>query len=135
MKLKFSIKKVFEERTDFLKDKQLILQKKLLSISKQIKDLSLELDNIGNLISENKIYQESIDYYKKYTDELNNYKYQQGELSQIKRLKNDIKNINEVQLVNNFNQAEKTIEAYEKKIKIISRISFPSNKKLFMKKM
>lgn len=126
-------KNVFEERTNFLKAKEQNIYNELLSLSKKIETLSLELDEIGNLISKNKIYQESIDLYKKYNDELNNLKYKQGELSQIKKLDYDIKKINEIELVSNFNEAQNIIEQFETKIKKYQDFLFTVTKNIYEK--
>lgn len=108
--------KVFEERKEYLNKKVEELNNSSNLINNVINDLSLDIDNLGKLISINEVYKQSVGLYEKYNNNLNNLKYQQGQLSQIKKVKENIEK-QDKNLTIYFDEASEHAEDYKEKIK------------------
>lgn len=74
-------------------DRKNILTKKIETLTnlheekeKELKILSTELNYLGKIIAENKVYQENLELYEKYSFDLKEKKYQQGQFSQVENI-------------------------------------------------
>lgn len=103
--------KVFEERKEFLNSKQIDLQEQLENLEKDMYTLAKEVDNLGNIISLNEVYEESIVLYEKYNKNLQELKYKEGKLSQIKNMDEKI-DVEDFNLTNEFEKASTLIKTY-----------------------
>lgn len=83
-------RKVYDERKEFLENKSNALNDELSNLKNYLAELSSEVDELGNVISENKIYKESIKLYEINSSKLQNIKYKEGQLSQIKNFNSEI---------------------------------------------
>lgn len=104
-------KKVYEERKEFLIKKSQIIKEEMEALNNEIEKLSLDVDKIGNIISEDKVYRESTELYQKYSKDLQQLKFTQGQLSQIKNVDGKIQKEDE-SLTRNFEQAAKIRNDY-----------------------
>jgi uncharacterized protein YydD (DUF2326 family) len=103
--------KVFEERKEFLNIKQTDIQSQLIKMKKNICTLAKEVDSLGNIISINEVYEESIILYDKYNKNLQELKYKEGKLSQIKNMDEKIE-IEDSNLTNEFKTVSNIIKEY-----------------------
>lgn len=103
--------KVFEERKEFLNSKRMVIQSQIKDLEKDINILAKEVDKLGNIISINKVYEESIVLYEKYSKSLQELKYKEGKLSQIKNMEQKI-DTEDSNLTNEFETASTLIKNY-----------------------
>lgn len=82
--------KIINERSSNLRDKVQSIEEKLGELAQEIEQLSLELDRLGLIISENKVYKESIELYESFSNQLRELTFKQGHLSQLKTIKENI---------------------------------------------
>lgn len=90
--VKRKIEEVEEFHQNVYSDRKNTLTKKIETLTnlckkreKELKNLSTELNFLGKIISENKVYQENLELYEKYSSDLKEKKYQQGQFSQIEK--------------------------------------------------
>ncbi len=93
---------VYEERRNLLRKKIISLKKEISDLNETTKKIGLEAQKLGKIISENKIYKESINLYNFYSKSLQEEKFIQGQLSQIIKLYAEIDKTN--------NELKKTLE-------------------------
>lgn len=107
---------VFDEKKAFLGDKRTKLFVEMQNIQKEILEIAENVDKLGALIAEDKIYQESIKIYERYSLDLQDLKYRQGKLSQIKKINQRIEEEDE-KLVQYFGKAASERQIFEGEIK------------------
>ncbi|AEV67204.1 DUF2326 domain-containing protein [Acetivibrio clariflavus] len=107
--------KVYEERKEFLGNKIKEINKRMSELKKEINDLSTDINKLGEIISLNEVYEESIALYEKYSKELQELKYKEGKLSQIKALDERIAE-EDLKLTAEFENAGKIIKEYNERI-------------------
>lgn len=122
--------KVYEERKEFLGDRVKKINNENKSLEIKIKEISKTIDKIGFLISQNKIYQESIELLKKYNDDLNELKFKQGSFSKIKEIEEKIENENK-NLEINFEKAKDIRKSYDSVIKKYSDFIYDLVQKIY----
>lgn len=105
-------KKVYEERKVFLNQRRETILLEMDELNQKIDSLSIEINKLGAIISENEIYKESIALYDKYNNELQEVKYKQGKLSQIKNI-DDIISREDANLASSFSDAEQLRKEYD----------------------
>src|SRR5690625_1469809 len=71
--------------------------------------LANQLSELGKLIAENRVYQEAIGLYEKYTNNLRELAYEQGQLSRIKEIDENI-NDKDSNLVLQFDRAKQSVD-------------------------
>lgn len=71
--------------------------------------LANQLSELGKLIAENRVYQEAIELYEKYTNKLRDLAYEQGQLSRIKEIDEDI-NDKDSNLGQQFDHAKQSLD-------------------------
>jgi len=71
--------------------------------------LANQLSELGKLIAENRVYQEAIGLYEKYTNKLRELAYEQGQLSRIKEIDENI-NDKDSNLVQQFDRAKQSVD-------------------------
>lgn len=103
--------KVFNERRDFLNSKKSVIEKDISKLEGELAILATEIDKLGNIISQNQVYQESIELYGKYNTDLQELKYREGKLSQVKNIDDKI-NAAESNLTTNFDSAGQILKQY-----------------------
>ncbi|HOP93655.1 MAG TPA: DUF2326 domain-containing protein [Acetivibrio thermocellus] len=108
-------KKVYEERKEFLGNKIKEINRRMSELKKKINDLSTDVDTLGEIISLNEVYEESIALYEKYSKELQDLKYKEGRLSQIKALDEKIAE-EDLKLTAEFENAGRVIKKYKERI-------------------
>lgn len=123
-------KKVFEERKDFLIKKMEKIDTDINDFEKKIYNLSEEIDKLGDIISLNKVYKESITLYQKYSNELQDLRYKEGKLSQIKDIDNDT-NEKDINLNIEFNNSKEKIEKYKDLIKSYADFLYEITKSIY----
>lgn len=77
-------KKVYLDRKEYLSKEIEDLTSKKNDLSKYSSNISEEIDELGNIIAENKAYKEAINYYSEFNKKLNELKYKQGQLTELK---------------------------------------------------
>lgn len=107
--------KVFEERKEFLNNKRVEIEKNMKKMEAKIESISLQIDKLGNIISTNQVYQESINIYEKFNGDLQELKYKEGKLSQVKNIDNKI-DIEDSNLTINFEKASMIRKSYTRVI-------------------
>lgn len=122
--------KVYEERKEFLEDRVKKINNENKSLEIKIDEISKTIDKIGFLISQNKIYQESIELFKKYNDDLNELKFKQGSFSKIKDLEEKINDKNK-NLEINFEQTKDIRKNYDNVIKKYSDFIYDLVQKIY----
>lgn len=122
--------KVYEERKEFLEDRVKKINNENKSLEIKIDEISKTIDKIGFLISQNKIYQESIELFKKYNDDLNELKFKQGSFSKIKDLEEKINDKNK-NLEINFEQTKDIRKNYDNVIKEYSDFIYDLVQKIY----
>ena len=122
--------KVYEERKEFLEDRVKKINNENKSLEIKIDEISKTIDKIGFLISQNKIYQDSIELFKKYNDDLNELKFKQGSFSKIKDLEEKINDKNK-NLEINFEQTKDIRKNYDNVIKEYSDFIYDLVQKIY----
>ena len=122
--------KVYEERKEFLEDRIKKINDENKNLEIKIEEISENIDKIGFLISQNKIYQESIELFKKYNDDLNELKFKQGSFSKIKDLEEKINDKNK-NLEINFEQTKDIRKNYDNVIKKYSDFIYDLVQKIY----
>lgn len=91
--VKRKIEEVEEFHQNVYSDRKNTLIKKIEALTnlhekreKELKTLSTELNYLGKIIAENKVYQENLELYEKYSFDLKEKKYQQGQFSQVENI-------------------------------------------------
>lgn len=114
---------VVRQLSDVERFHQSVIQDRKETIAKRTKELEFMIDDynkeadllanqlseLGKLIAENRVYQEAIGLYEKYTNKLRNLAYEQGQLSRIKEIDEDI-NTKDSNLVEQFNRAKQSLD-------------------------
>jgi len=77
---------VFVDRKKMMESRSNEIEIKMIRLDEKIDSLEKELLEIGNIISENEAYKESIAFYKDVTDSLQKLRYEQGEMSKFGKL-------------------------------------------------
>lgn len=108
-------KKVYEERKEFLGNKIKGLNIRMSELKNEINDLSTVVDRLGEIISLNEVYEESIALYEKYSKELQDLKYKEGKLSQIKDLDEKIAE-EDMKLTAEFENASRLMKEFNDKV-------------------
>lgn len=108
-------RKVYEERKEFLGNKVKELNRRISELKKEINDLLTVVDKLGEIISLNEVYEESIALYERYSKELQELKYKEGKLSQIKALDEKIAE-EDLKLTAEFENAGRLMKEYNDKI-------------------
>ena len=121
---------VYKERKEYLEKKKDIIEDTILKLEREIFDLSKEIDTLGNLISINQVYQESIELYEKYNTDLQDLKYKEGKLSQIKNVDDKIKT-EDSNLILFFDKAISIRKDYEELIIKYRDFIFSITKKIY----
>lgn len=121
---------VYEERKDFLNIRRKKIVTEMEEMNKKIKILSIEIDKIGMIISENEAYKEAIALYEKYNSELQEVKYTQGKLSQIKQIDDNIAK-EDTSLSSSFSNAAQLRNNYEDLIKKYRDFIFSITKNIY----
>lgn len=122
--------KVYEERKEFLEDRVKKINDENKNLEIKIEEISENIDKIGFLISQNRIYQESIELLKKYNDDLNELKFKQGSFSKIKEFEEKINNENK-NLEINFEQTKDIRKNYDNIIKEYSDFIYDLVQKIY----
>ena len=122
--------KVYEERKEFLEDRVKKINDENKNLEIKIEEIWENIDKIGFLISQNKIYQESIELFKKYNDDLNELKFKQGSFSKIKDLEEKINDKNK-NLEINFEQTKDIRKNYDNVIKKYSDFIYDLVQKIY----
>ena len=122
--------KVYEERKEFLEDRIKKINDENKNLEIKIEEISENIDKIGFLISQNKIYQESIELLKKYNDDLNELKFKQGSFSKIKEFEEKINDENK-NLEINFEQTKDIRKNYDNVIKEYSDFIYDLVQKIY----
>lgn len=122
--------KVYEERKEFLEDRVKKINDENKNLEIKIEEISENIDKIGFLISQNKIYQESIELLKKYNDDLNELKFKQGSFSKIKEFEEKINDENK-NLEINFEQTKDIRKNYDNVIKEYSDFIYDLVQKIY----
>lgn len=104
-------KKVYEERKEFLSSKISVIKERIEVLINNISTVSADVDDLGNLISINEVYQESISLYEKYNIELQQLKFREGKLSQIKNIDTEIDKESK-KLTEDFEKANEIMQSY-----------------------
>lgn len=81
---------VFEERKEFLENRQEELRSSISATEKEVSVLAVETDRLGKIIAQNEAYQESVALYGEYNTKLQELRYEQGQLVQIKSVEERI---------------------------------------------
>ena len=122
--------KVYEERKEFLGNGIKKINNENKSLEIKIEEILKTIDKIGFLISQNKIYQESIELLKKYNDDLNELKFKQGSFSKIKEFDEKINDENK-NLEINFEQTKDIRKGYDNVIKKYSDFIYDLVQKIY----
>lgn len=122
--------KVYEERKEFLEDRVKKINDENKNLEIKIEEISENIDKIGFLISQNRIYQQSIELLKKYNDDLNELKFKQGSFSKIKEFEEKINNENK-NLEINFEQTKDIRKNYDNIIKEYSDFIYDLVQKIY----
>lgn len=122
--------KVYEERKEFLGNRIKKINNENKSLEIKIEEILKTIDKIGFLISQNKIYQESIELLKKYNDDLNELKFKQGSFSKIKEFDEKINDENK-NLEINFEQTKDIRKGYDNVIKKYSDFIYDLVQKIY----
>lgn len=77
---------VFLDRKKMMESRSAEIELKMIELNEKIDSLEKQLQEIGNIISENEAYKESIAFYKDVTDNLQKLRYEQGEISKFGKL-------------------------------------------------
>lgn len=109
-------KKVFLDRKEYLSKQVIILEEKNKVLKTELLELSEEIDTLGDTISENKAYKESVLIYNNYINEFNELKYRQGQLSELKNITNRISELVKM-LSNKFELSRNVLKSNESIIK------------------
>lgn len=109
-------KKVFLDRKEYLSKQVIILEEKNKVLKTELLELSEEIDTLGDTISENKAYKESVLIYNNYINEFNELKYRQGQLSELKNITNRISELVKM-LSNKFESSRNVLKSNESIIK------------------
>ncbi|MBU5308765.1 DUF2326 domain-containing protein [Clostridioides mangenotii] len=121
---------VYKERKDYLENKKIEIEQIICRLESELIDIAAKLDELGKIISNNEVYQESILIYEKYNADLQNLKYKQGNLSQIKNIDKKIGKDDE-ELVKKFKKSKETLEEYEDLIKKYKDFIFDLVKEIY----
>lgn len=122
--------KVYEERKEFLEDRVKKINDENKNLEIKIEEISENIDKIGFLISQNRIYQESIELLKKYNDDLKELKFKQGSFSKIKEFEEKINDENK-NLEINFEQTKDIRKNYDNIIKEYSDFIYDLVQKIY----
>lgn len=122
--------KIFNERSNNLKDRVQYIESKLEKLVIEIEQLSLELDRLGLIIAENKVYKESIELYESYSSQLRELTFKQGHLSQLKTIKENIES-SISRLKDLFENAQETVKTYPDTLKIYQDFIYELIKKIY----
>lgn len=123
-------KKVFLDRKDYLFNQVIILEEKNKVLRLELLELSKEIDALGNTISENEAYKESILMYNNYINEFNELKYKQGQLSELKKITNRLFDKTE-ELSNKFESSRRALKDSEIIIKKYQDFIYDFVKKIY----
>lgn len=123
-------KEVFLDRKEYLCNQVIILEEKNKALKAELLELSKEIDVLGDTISENKAYKESILIYNNYMKEFNELKYRQGQLSELKKITNRISDQVE-ELFNKFDSSRKILKSNESIIKKYQDFIYDFVKKIY----
>ena len=77
---------IYSDRKKVLKEQIKILKNQNKNKEEKLEDIRKKLNQLGKVISENKIYKENIEIFKNYSKELEDKKYLQGSLSHIVKI-------------------------------------------------
>ncbi len=122
--------KVYEERKEFLENRVKKINDENKNLEIKIEEISENIDKIGFLISQNRIYQESIELLKKYNDDLKELKFKQGSFSKIKEFEEKINDENK-NLEINFEQTKDIRKNYDNIIKEYSDFIYDLVQKIY----
>lgn len=122
--------KIFNERSSNLKDRVQDIESNLGILVNEIEQLSLELDQLGLIISENKVYKESIELYESLSGELRELTFKQGHLSQLKIIKENIES-SIFSLKDLFKDAQEIVKSYPEILKIYQDFIYELIKKIY----
>lgn len=122
--------KIFNERSSNLRDKVQYIEKKLGNLVDEVEQLSIELDQLGLIISENKVYKESIELYESFSNQLRELTFKQGHLSQLKNIKENIES-SISSLKDLFKDAQETVKSYSDLLKVYQDFIYELIKKIY----
>lgn len=123
-------KKVFLDRKEYLSKQVIILEEKNKVLKTELFELSEEIDTLGDTISENKAYKESVLIYNNYINEFNELKYRQGQLSELKNITNRISELVKM-LSNKFESSRNVLKSNESIIKEYQDFIYDFVKKIY----
>lgn len=123
-------KKVYDERKEYLGKKKNTIDINIIKKESDIVKLSNELDKLGHILSNNQVYQESVELYENFNNELQELKFKEGELSQIKNVDNKIIEEDE-KLSESFEKANKEIKEYTEIIEKYREFIFDITKYIY----
>lgn len=123
-------KKVFSERKSFLKTKLDSIEVTKQQLSEEVTELGKQIDKLGQVISVNEVYQESIELYGKYNSDLQELKYREGKLSQVKKLDENIEIQDNILMVN-FEKASTILKEYDNLISKYRDFIYSVTKKIY----
>lgn len=103
---------VYNERKGFLTVKLETIEKAKDKLGKEVRELSSQIDRLGQVISVNEVYQESIELYGKFNNDLQELKYREGKLSQVKEIDENIENQDSI-LATNFELSATILKKYD----------------------
>lgn len=109
-------KTVYDERKDSLGKKKNEIDERIKNKEERILNLSKEVDKLGEILSNNQVYQESIALYENFNNKLQDLKFREGKLSQIKEIDKRITE-EDTNLVDDFESANSIIHKYTEVIK------------------
>lgn len=110
-------KNVYSDRKNILNKRINLLLSSQKEKYNELEQLKKDLDYLGSIISENKIYKENMELYEKFSLELKEKKYEQGQFSQIGNVINKIKDEDNC-LVTYFNELKILLSQEKNKLKI-----------------
>lgn len=100
---------VVKDRKETIKKRINELENTIDKYNEEAELLANQLSELGRLIAENRVYQEAIEIYEKYTNKLRDITYEQGQLSRIKEIDEDIDD-KDSNLVYQFDRAKQSLD-------------------------
>ena len=125
---------VYSDRKKILKEQIKTLKNQNKNREEKLEDIREKLNQLGKVISENKIYKENIEIFKKYSKELEDKKYLQGSLSHIVKIdekitqKDNELDIYFANLRNNFINEKKYINQLQNSLYEFANILYRDDK-------
>jgi len=125
---------VYSDRKKVLKEQIKTLKNQNKNREEKLEDIREKLNQLGKVISENKIYKENIEIFKKYSKELEDKKYLQGSLSHIVKIdekitqKDNELDIYFANLRNNFINEKKYINQLQNSLYEFANILYRDDK-------